>query len=198
MKPIDPAGFEQKFRGNIDPWDYATSPFERYKRGVLLHACGSRKYGRGLELACAIGETTKCLARLCLRLIAVDSSPTALKEAKRRLSGFRNVTLRQAVLPDGAPRGPFDLIVASELAYYLGPSALRELLQKMELALAPGGRIVFLNHSRPIGDAAQSPERAQRKVRSTFQKSMSIVFHKRHSRFDVVAFRKRRILRPAE
>ena len=80
---IDPAGFEAKFRENIDPWNYAASPFEAYKRTVLLHACGTRPFGRGLELACAIGETTRMLAPRCLRLLAVDSSATALKEAAR-------------------------------------------------------------------------------------------------------------------
>ena len=84
---IDPAGFEAKFRENIDPWNYAASPFEAYKRAVLLHACGTRPFGRGLELACAIGETTRMLAPRCLRLLAVDSSATALKEATRRTSG---------------------------------------------------------------------------------------------------------------
>ena len=29
MKPINPTLFEQKFRQNIDPWNYTTSPFER-------------------------------------------------------------------------------------------------------------------------------------------------------------------------
>ena len=79
-KIIDPAGFEAKFRENIDPWNYAASPFEAYKRAVLLRACGTRRYGRGLELACAIGVTTQMLAPRCLRLLAIDSSATALKE----------------------------------------------------------------------------------------------------------------------
>ena len=91
---IDPAGFETKFRENIDPWNYAASPFEAYKRTVLLHACGTRPFGRGLELACAIGETTRMLAPRCLRLLAVDSSATALKEAARRTTAHRNVTLQ--------------------------------------------------------------------------------------------------------
>jgi hypothetical protein len=49
MKAITVEGFEQKFRHNIDPWDYRHSQFERQKREVLLRACGHRKHGRGLE-----------------------------------------------------------------------------------------------------------------------------------------------------
>lgn len=192
MKPINPIGFEQRFRDNIDPWNYTASPFERYKRGVLLRACGCRTYGRGLELACAIGETTRCLARRCIRLLAVDSSPTALAEAKRRMQGSERVTFRHAVLPDEMPRGPFDLITASEIAYYIDQHALSQLLHKLKMALSPNGRIVFLNHTCQFDDAAQLPALAHRRMRRTLEKSMYIVFHERHGRFDVVAFQKPR------
>jgi len=190
MKPINPALFEQKFRENIDPWNYTTSPFERYKRGVLLRACGCRTYGRGLELACAIGETTRCLAQRCLRLLAIDSSVTALAEAKRRTRDNGRVIFRRAVLPDEMPRGPFDLITASEIAYYIDQHALSQLLHKLKMALSPNGRIVFLNHTCQFDDAAQLPALAHRRMRRTLEKSMYIVFHERHSRFDVVAFQK--------
>jgi cyclopropane fatty-acyl-phospholipid synthase-like methyltransferase len=193
MKPIDPDGFEQKFREQIDPWNYLTSPFEHYKRSVLLRACGCRTYGRGLELACAIGVTTLCLARRCLRLLAVDSSPTALQEARRRLENIENVIIRQAILPGETPRGPFDLIVASEIGYYLSPRALSDLLERLDMALAPAGRLVFLNHIRPFSDAAQPPALAQQRARLRLRKTMQIVFHERHNRFDVFALQKPRM-----
>lgn len=193
MKPIDPEGFEKKFRNNIDPWDYTTSPFERYKRGVLLRACGCRTYGRGLELACAIGETTRRLARRCLRLMAVDSSATAVAEARRRLRGFQNVTIRQAVLPGETPRGAFDLIVASEIAYYLDPRELSDLLARLKSALAPAGRIVFLNHIRQFDDASQLPALAQRRLYLDLSATMRVEFHERHGRFEVVTFQKSRV-----
>jgi 2-polyprenyl-3-methyl-5-hydroxy-6-metoxy-1,4-benzoquinol methylase len=74
MRTIDIAGFENKFRANIDPWNYTHSRFERVMREVLLRACGPSKDGRVLELGCAIGETTRGLARLSLHLVAVDAS----------------------------------------------------------------------------------------------------------------------------
>jgi hypothetical protein len=66
MRPIDVAGFERKFSENIDPWDYTNSRFEHFKRNTLLRACGHGKHGRALELGCAIGETTRHLAPLCV------------------------------------------------------------------------------------------------------------------------------------
>lgn len=188
MKPIDAAGFEQKFRENVDPWDYENSPFEAFKRRVLLRACGDRIHGRGLELACANGATTRHLAARCLRLLAVDASPTALREARRRNRGQR-IVLRQALLPQDMPRGPFDLIVVSEILYYLAPNAMRDLLQRLERASAPGGRIVVLHHIHPFDDAAQLPSLVQRKASAHFKRLMQPVFHERHARFDALAFR---------
>ena len=119
MKPIDVNGFEEMFRKDKDPWNYAGSVFEAYKRDKLLKACGDRTYGRGFELACANGETTRRLAGRCLNLLAVDAAPTAVEEARRRTADLTNVELRTAVLPAETPMGPYDLIVASEILYYL-------------------------------------------------------------------------------
>lgn len=190
MKPIDAAGFEQKFRADPDPWNYRASPFEAWKRGLLLRACGTGPFGRALELGCANGETTAALAPRCLRLLAVDSSPTALEAAEARLRGTSNVTLRRALLPVETPRGPFDLVVMSEVAYYLPPRALRQLLERLDLALAPGGRVVVLHHVRDFDDAAQKPALAQRKVRAHLSRRMKLVVLDRRSRFEVAAYRK--------
>lgn len=185
---IGPAGFEAKFRENIDPWDYATSPFEAHKRAVLLRACGPRHFGRGLELACAIGEATRALAPRCLRLLAVDASPTALEEARRRVGARRNVTLRQALLPRDAPRGPFDLIVVSEILYYLKPNDLRLLLLRLQRSLARGGRLVVLHHLRDFDDAAIRPRMAQDRAARTLRKHMTPAFFHQTARFQAVAF----------
>jgi SAM-dependent methyltransferase len=190
MKPISPEGFEQRFRNDIDPWNYRTSRFEAFKRSVLIRACGFRAFGRALELACAIGENTRVLAPRCLRLLSIDSSPTALAEAIRRNEGAAGVTFRRVLLPREMPRGPYDLIVASEIAYYLPWQALDDLLRRIFEAAAPGARIVFLHHLRPFDDAAVLPHLAQARIVSAFNRSTRRVFHERHARFDAVAFQK--------
>lgn len=188
---IDPAGFEALFRSNIDPWNYAGSPFEAYKRGILLHACGTRIRGRGLELACAIGETTRRLAPRCLRLLAIDSSATALAEAERRTRGQRNVTLRQALLPRQMSRGPFDLIVVSEILYYLRPNDLRALVPRLRAALAPGGRLVILHHLKDFDDAAVRPRKAQAATVAALRRHLPLVRLYDAGRFQVAALERR-------
>jgi SAM-dependent methyltransferase len=190
MRRIDVEGFEAKFRDNIDPWNYTHSHFEGFKRRILLNACGRYKHGRVLELGCAIGETTRSLARLSLRLVAVDGSSTALDEAQRRLSGANHVQFCCAVLPQEMPRGPYDLIVVSELAYYLPGHQLRPLAANLIAALAPRGFVVVLNHRRAFDDAAVLPALAHRRLRSLLKRRLRIVFDRSYGHFDVLTLQK--------
>lgn len=187
-KVIDVAGFEALFAADPDPWRYAAAPFEHYKRGVLLRACGSHSYGRGLELGCANGETTAALADRCLRLTATDGSATALDIARRRNRGRDRVKFVQAVLPEAMPRGPFDLIVVSEVLYYLSPEALRHCLLALEQAIAPGGRIVLLHHIVPFDDAATLPARATRMACRFLRRRWRLRVHYRNARYVALAF----------
>ncbi|MEH6719075.1 MAG: SAM-dependent methyltransferase [Aurantimonas endophytica] len=187
---IDANGFEAKFAADPDPWDYKTSSFEARKRDVLLKACGDRHYGRGLELACANGETTRLLADRCRRLLAVDAATTALQAARRRNAGDARVTFRHSLLPRDMPRGPFDLIVASEILYYLKPNDLALLLPKLHAALAPGGRIVFLHHVLDFDDAAIRPVQAVAATERWFAAVAPLRVLQQTARFRVAAFEK--------
>jgi SAM-dependent methyltransferase len=193
MRAIDIAGFENKFRANIDAWDYSHSPFERAKRGLLLRACGPLKHGRVLELGCAIGETTRELARLSLRLVAVDASPTALKEAARRIPRRQHIRFQRAILPGQMPRGPFDVIVISELVYYLRAHHLNSLADRSFAALAPGGIAVVLNHRRPFEDASVIPALAHHRLRSRLAKRMAILRDDPYRHFDITVLQRRRL-----
>lgn len=185
---IDIAGFETKFKANPDPWNYQHSRFEAFKRGVLMQACGSRAYGRGLELACANGVTTRLLASRCIRLLALDGSQTAVERARVRTSDLNNVVVQRAILPREMAAGPFDLIVISELLYYLSTREVTQLLRAVAAALAPGGRVVVLHHIVPFDDVAISPAAAQEQATLYYSAIFNPVFHRALCHFDVAAF----------
>lgn len=189
---IDIDGFEKKFLDDPDPWNYANSPFEAYKRRILRQACGSRSFGRGLELACANGETSKVLSSLCLKLLALDGSPTVVAEANRRTKHLPNVTVAVANLPDDLPRQQFDLIIASEIFYYLRPLPLLRLMNGLYQNLAPSGRIVCLHHVIDFDDAATRPAHAQHMADDYFGSRCSIVLKQSHGRFAVSCFERNR------
>lgn len=139
--------FERLAAQSVDPWGYATSPYEQAKYRRTLAALPAR-IGAALELGCSVGVFTAMLAPRCRSLLALDFSPTALGHAARRLAGVPNVELREAALPAGTPAGPFDAIVCSEVLYYWSPELVADGARRMEAALAPGGALVAV-HWRP-------------------------------------------------
>lgn len=192
MRPIGPGGFDRKFQQHIDPWGYRTSRFEARKRSVLLQACGLRRRARGLELACANGATTQPLSQRCLRLVAVDSSSTAVAEARRATQDQKRVSVWRATLPAQMPRGRFDLVVVSELAYYLSRPALDRLIGALKASVAGSGRLVLLHHLCPFDDAAQPPGQAHARIVGRLRRTHRVVFRRRGMRYACVALVPRR------
>ena len=89
------------------------------------------------------------------------------------------------------PRGPFDLIVASGILYYLQPNDLRTLIRQIYGALAPGGRVVVLHHLKDFSDAAVRPRVAQHTAVAAFRRRMPQAFVLDAGRFQVAALVKR-------
>ena len=101
-----------------------TSDYERRKYDATLEACGDGPYHRALELGSSIGVFSARLAPRCHSLVTVDAAPSAVADARRRLAGMPSVQVLLGGIPDAIPEGSFDLVVASEILYYLEPDAL--------------------------------------------------------------------------
>ena len=139
--------FERLAREREDPWDYATSDYEQAKYRRTLAALPAES-GRTLELGCSVGVFTALLAPRCDSLLAVDFSPTAVERARARVADAGNVEVRQALLPEETPDGPFATIVCSEVLYYWSAALVLEGLRRIEAELAPGGTFLAV-HWRP-------------------------------------------------
>jgi SAM-dependent methyltransferase len=146
------ADFEARYRADPDPWGYADSAYERAKYRATLEACGPGPFRRALELGSSIGVFTEMLAPRCERLVAIERSPTAMRLARERLAPLRHDQLELVLgpLPDAIPREAYDLVVASEILYYLSATELERTLSAIEHGLEPGGRLVAV-HWRPPG-----------------------------------------------
>ena len=142
--------FEALYRSEQDPWAYETSPYEQAKYMATLEACGSGRLGEALELGSSIGVFSELLADRCTRLTTIDGAPTAVAEARRRLATSPNVELILGSIPDAIPIRRYDLIVASEILYYLEPEALQATLRRLRDLSAPSARLVAV-HWRPAG-----------------------------------------------
>jgi trans-aconitate methyltransferase len=142
--------FEQRYRSEGDPWGYRSSDYEREKYAATLRACGPGPFAEALELGGSIGVFSALLAPRCRQLTTLDFSSTAVAEARRELAPYPHAQARLGEIPAAIPDGPFDLVVASEILYYLEPDALAGTLARLEGVCAAGARLVAV-HWRPAG-----------------------------------------------
>lgn len=136
--------FEALYGASDDPYQLRTRWYEQRKRALLLAALPEPRYTSAYEPGCGVGELTAALAPRCDALLASDFSDGAAARARRRTAGLAQVRIEQHKLPDDWPRdrGPFDLIVLSELGYFLDAAAMRCVAQCAGASLADGGTLV--------------------------------------------------------
>lgn len=156
---VTPAYFDQLYARDPDPWKFATSAYERDKYAATLAALPSRRFTRAFEVGCSIGVLTRQLAARCDAVLAVDVADAALQQAEARCADLPGVECARMVVPQDWPEGGFDLIVFSEVVYYLTP-ADRHAAARLSVAnMLPGGVILLVNWHGPTdggltGDAA--------------------------------------------
>jgi LmbE family N-acetylglucosaminyl deacetylase/precorrin-6B methylase 2 len=150
------AHFEELHRRHDDPWSVRTRWYERRKRALTIAALPDERYARALELGCSIGETTAALAERSEQIIAVDHAPAAVAAASRRLAGVSNATVTRMRIPDDWPLGTFDLIVISELGYYLAEDQWEKTIERCRGALRPGGAVLLCHWLGTSDDFAQT------------------------------------------
>jgi SAM-dependent methyltransferase len=140
--------FEALYRADPDPWRVRTSAYEREKYAATLDLIGNGPYRLALELGCSIGIMSRALAARCQRLVAVDAAPAALAHARRHCADVGPVSYHRAFLPDefpDLPAGSCDLVVISELLYFLSPPDIDRLADRVLAVRRPGGPIVLVN-----------------------------------------------------
>lgn len=142
--------FERRYRANPDPWAYEQSDYEREKYAATLRACGDGPFANALELGGSIGVFSALLARRCRALTTIDLAPTAVRIATQRLADQPHVQLVLGRIPDDIPPATHDLVVASEILYYLEASQLALTLDTLRQRMATGSRLVAV-HWRPPG-----------------------------------------------
>ena len=138
------AEFDALYGADPDPWRMETSSYEAAKYDATLAALPRERYARGLEVGCSIGVLSVRLAERCERLTAVDVSEAALRRARARPTAER-IEWRRAEVPDEWPGGPRDLIVLSEVLYFLNPIEVREVARLAARDLDPQGTLMVVN-----------------------------------------------------
>ncbi|MFJ2710661.1 SAM-dependent methyltransferase [Pseudomonas sp. NPDC087346] len=142
--------FEGLFAGNDDPWAFRERWYEQRKRAITLAALPRPHYRSIFEAGCANGELSAELAGRCDRLLCCDTATAAVKLATTRLSLFDHAEVRQSRLPEDWPQEKFDLIVFSEIGYYLDGKDLTAVIQHISQSLTADGQLLACHWRPPI------------------------------------------------
>jgi SAM-dependent methyltransferase len=142
--------FEMTFTLVPDPWQH-TSPSQQTKYEQTLKLLPFTPLMQVLELGCGEGYLTVPLAARADNLIAADISQLALRRAAKSCAthqlenvSFQRLDLTLDPLPDNC-----DLIVCSEVLYYVsGQVALEAVARKLIAALKPGGYLLTSHYLR--------------------------------------------------
>jgi SAM-dependent methyltransferase len=144
--------FAELYRQSPDPWSLAERWYESRKYAVTLAALPKSRYRRAFEPGCSVGVLTAMLAERCDELVAVDVAPAAVRIATERTRGHSGVDVSVMPVPAEWPSGSFDLVVLSEVGYYLDAAALRVLVNRSIESLDPGGALVAVHWRHPVAD----------------------------------------------
>ncbi|MDO5498448.1 MAG: SAM-dependent methyltransferase [Propionibacteriaceae bacterium] len=141
----------EQYAGSADPWGYDQRWYEQRKYALTLAALPRPRYRYAFEPGCSIGVLTERLAERCDRLLACDLVPAAVERATERLAGRAGVRVRQWDARTPWPDTGFDLIVVSEVLYYLELEQARTFCRRLTERLAGDGQVVAVHWRRPAG-----------------------------------------------
>ncbi len=162
--------FDRMYAESADPWQLQQRWYEQRKFAITMALLPQPRYRHAFEPGCSVGVLTSQLAGRCDRVTAADVVPAALDATARRLrrAGHADrVTLLRCSLDDTWPATDFDLVVLSEVCYYLQPEALRETMDRELARLTNPVTVVAAHWRHPVADYPMSGDEANDVIAAT-------------------------------
>ncbi len=179
---LRPDYFDAIYGADPDPWRFASSAYERSKYAATLAALPKPRYGSALEVGCSIGVLTSQLAPGCDALLAVDAAEAPLGEARNRCAGYAQVTFEKMFVPDQWPEGTFDLVLLSEVVYYLRADDVMRLAARVAQSTTAGSDILLV-HWTGLTDYPLSGDEAAEIFIAAMDASATLERSDRHGEF---------------
>ncbi len=144
---LPPRYFDDLYARQEDPWGFRSRWYEQRKRSLTMAALPDEHYTTVFEPGSSIGVLSAELAGRADRVLAMDVSAAALRRAAETVPA--NVELVRGAVPENWPDRTFDLVVLSEVAYYLDPQHCQQLA---ELAVTSTRDLVAVHWRHPVPD----------------------------------------------
>ena len=185
--PYSETYFDALYHNNTDPWQYQTRWYEKRKRDICLALLPQQYYNTAIELGCGNGIFSELLAHRCHALVSIDGNAQAVRLAKQRVTALRHVRILQEVIPNVlsnlpsalmqayplsddtlASKPAFDLMVISEILYYLSLEDIDIVIDWIEKHLAPYGTLLCCHWRYPIDGFKMNGELVHQRLQQAF------------------------------
>jgi SAM-dependent methyltransferase len=161
------AHFQRIYEANADPWGFGSNPYEQEKYRRTLQALGDRRFVAGLEVGCSIGVLTRLLAPRCDALLGIDLVEQPLEAARGRCADQPWVRFERLQVPQAWPDGRFDLIVLSEVLYFLTAADIDWCARRVRHSVLPGAVVILVNWLGQSDDPTPGDAAADRFIGAT-------------------------------
>jgi SAM-dependent methyltransferase len=178
--------FDELYRAHADPWGLGGRWYEQRKYDLTLASLPRPHYRSAFEPGCSIGVLTEMLARRCNALLAMDISDACLERAKARHLP-PSVRLTKGALPHDWPLGQFDLIVLSEVAYYLSEADLEVVISHIQDSLSADGHLVAAHWRPSVPDYPLDAKQVHQALRNAFGLQLIAQYSDQYVLLDVFA-----------
>ena len=154
------AFFEAMYAESSDPWRLADRWYEQRKYAITMAMLPAARYRHAFEPGCSVGVLTELLTTRCDHVTSTDVAAAALKAADA-------VTLTRSSLDSPWPQEHFDLVMLSEVGYYLSAETLRAVLDRECPRLAPGATVMAAHWRHRVAEYPLSGDQTNDIVAST-------------------------------
>lgn len=163
-----------------DPWGTESRWYEQRKRDLVMAMLPRPDYEHVLEVGCSTGALAEALATRSKHLLAVDRSTAALAAARHRFAHDDRVVVADLDVPHEWPQdATFDLVVVSEVGYFLSPAELEALITRIVSSLRPDGVLVLCHWRHHVEGWVMDAEEVHEHFESPHLPPLSATYHDR-------------------
>ena len=133
MMHVSQERLEALYAKDDDPWRFRSSPYEHARLAAIARALPRARYASALEIGCGNGELARRIAPRCEAYLGLDAVDSALEAARRAVpsAAFERLFL-PAELPAGPGGAPHDLVLLSEVLYFLDAEGVADLAGQID------------------------------------------------------------------
>lgn len=163
--------FDAHYARKPGGWDFEGSWYEQRKRAVTVAALPRARFRSALELGCATGVLTRAITGVSDEVLGVDISEAPLADARRNAPA---ATFARMTVPEEWPTGSFELVVLSEIGYYLSPGDLDRTIDRIARSLDDDGVLLACHWRHPDTGAVSSGDAVHARLRERWPRPASV------------------------